>query len=72
MKSTEYYDKHEAQKLTNKQIENRGCVAVTLKAGESLELSNGITVIFRKKRSANAGTFIIIAPKDVIVHRGPE
>ena len=61
---------HKLQKLLNDKLE-RGAVAVTIKIGESIELSNGTTLVFKKKKStaSNAVCVVIIAPRATRIYR---
>jgi hypothetical protein len=61
---------HKLQKVLNDRLE-RGAVAVTIKIGESIELSNGTTLIFKKKKAtaSNAICVVIVAPRETRVYR---
>jgi hypothetical protein len=61
---------HATQELINDAIPYRGVVALTLTHGESVELTNGITVYFSKKRSCSQVGLVILASKDVRISRG--
>jgi hypothetical protein len=71
MKSIDPKDNpHKLQKLLNDKLE-RGAVAVTIRIGESIELSNGVTLIFKKKKTtaSNAVCVVVVAPRDTRIYR---
>lgn len=59
-----FYDQQEI----NKQLE-RGAVCVTLKTQDSIELSNGVTIVFKESRSTRSARIVVIAPRDVLICR---
>lgn len=60
-------DKFKIQKMVN-ELGSRSALARTMKFGESVELSNGVTFILKKRRGSTSATVILLAPNDVAVY----
>jgi hypothetical protein len=58
---------HKLQKVLNNQLE-RGAVNITVKEGESIELSNGTTIVYRKRKGSSV-SIIVIAPRNTRIYR---
>jgi sRNA-binding carbon storage regulator CsrA len=57
------------QQYVNEKRGDRGAVVTTLKRGKSVELSNGISIIFKEYRGTDQIMLVLVAPKDVVIYR---
>lgn len=58
---------HFLQKLANDKLD-RSAFATTMKLGQSLEFSNGTTVIFKKAKGSKQTMLVLLVPRDVDVY----
>jgi hypothetical protein len=61
-------DLHKIQKLINDKLE-RTAIGMTLRLGDSIEFSNGTTVIYKQKKGSNQAMLVVLAPKEVRAYR---
>lgn len=61
-------DLHVVQEKQNSDLE-RTALGMTVNIGETLEFSNGITLIVRKKKGANAIGIVLLMPEAIKVYR---
>lgn len=51
--------------------QNRSALGMTIKIGEVVKFDNGLEIIFKKVRSKNSVSVVILAPPEIRVLRMP-